>query len=272
MKDLVLLIARALVDTPDEVEVEEVSNDRGTILQLSVAKEDIGKVIGKDGRTAQAIRTVLSAASNKGGRRVQLDIVDLASVGAGSLAPIFRVTVMAGSAKPGAAAPRLVALAEIARPHGVKGELKLKLYNADSDLLLEAEEVVIEHTDGEREIARIQSARRANDALLVRLEGCGDRDEADALRGAKLLLPRDVFPPLDEGEFYVVDIVGAKVISPDGEVGTVEDMITYPTCDAFVVVTTRGRIEIPLVEGVVEGVDTAERIVRVTSRAVLEPA
>ena len=76
VKDLVLVVARALVDKQDEVRVEEVDGQRGTVLQLTVAKEDIGKVIGKDGRTAQAIRAVLAAAASKGGRRINLDILD----------------------------------------------------------------------------------------------------------------------------------------------------------------------------------------------------
>lgn len=76
MSDLVLALAKALVDRPESVEVKEVENGRALVLQLVVAKDDLGKVIGKDGRTAQAIRTVLHAASAKGGRRVQLDILD----------------------------------------------------------------------------------------------------------------------------------------------------------------------------------------------------
>jgi predicted RNA-binding protein YlqC (UPF0109 family) len=76
LTDLVALIARALVDQPDQVSVQEVDGDRFPRIELSVAREDIGKVIGKDGRTAQCIRTLLSAASSKAGRRVHLDIVD----------------------------------------------------------------------------------------------------------------------------------------------------------------------------------------------------
>jgi uncharacterized protein len=76
LTDLVSLIARALVDAPDQVSVQEVDGDRFPRIELSVAREDIGKVIGKDGRTAQCIRTLLSAASSKAGRRVHLDIVD----------------------------------------------------------------------------------------------------------------------------------------------------------------------------------------------------
>lgn len=73
--DLVALIARALVDQPDRVTVREVQGDRLPRIELMVAREDIGKVIGKDGRTAQAIRDLLRAAAAKMGRRTQLDIV-----------------------------------------------------------------------------------------------------------------------------------------------------------------------------------------------------
>jgi predicted RNA-binding protein YlqC (UPF0109 family) len=73
---LVTTIAKALVDEPDEVEVSEVADGNGATLELRVAKADIGKVIGKDGRTAQSIRAVLAAAAQKAGRRVQLDILD----------------------------------------------------------------------------------------------------------------------------------------------------------------------------------------------------
>ena len=74
--DLVALIARSLVDRPDQVVVREVQGDRFPRIELTVAREDIGKVIGKDGRTAQSIRTVLNAAASKAGRRAHLDILD----------------------------------------------------------------------------------------------------------------------------------------------------------------------------------------------------
>jgi predicted RNA-binding protein YlqC (UPF0109 family) len=76
LKELIATIAEALVDEPDQVEVTEIEREHGSIIELKVSRDDIGKVIGKDGRTAQSMRTLLMAASTKLGRRAQLDIVD----------------------------------------------------------------------------------------------------------------------------------------------------------------------------------------------------
>jgi hypothetical protein len=75
-KELVNYIARSLVDDPDEVEVNMIEGEKSTILELKVSPSDIGKVIGKHGRIAKAIRTVLSAAATKTGKRVVLEILD----------------------------------------------------------------------------------------------------------------------------------------------------------------------------------------------------
>lgn len=76
MSGLVAELARALVDKPEEVSVEAIQDGEGTILRLRVAQSDVGKVIGKQGRTARSLRTVLSAASMKLKRRFSLDIVE----------------------------------------------------------------------------------------------------------------------------------------------------------------------------------------------------
>jgi predicted RNA-binding protein YlqC (UPF0109 family) len=76
MSVLVAELARALVDKPEDVSVETVPDGDGTVLRLHVAQSDVGKVIGKQGRTARSIRTVLSAASMKLKRRYSLDIVE----------------------------------------------------------------------------------------------------------------------------------------------------------------------------------------------------
>jgi hypothetical protein len=76
MKDLVAYIAKALVDKPEEVVVTEIVGQQTSVIELKVAKEDIGKIIGKQGRTAQAMRTILSAAATKINKRSSLEIIE----------------------------------------------------------------------------------------------------------------------------------------------------------------------------------------------------
>jgi uncharacterized protein len=76
MKELIELIARSLVDHPDEVKVSEVEGAQTTVLELRVADGDLGKVIGKQGRTARAIRTILSASGTKQKKRFVLEILE----------------------------------------------------------------------------------------------------------------------------------------------------------------------------------------------------
>lgn len=75
-RDLVDYMVRSLVDHPDQVEITEVEGEKSTILELKVTKEDIGKVIGKHGRIARAIRTIINASATKSGKRVVLEILD----------------------------------------------------------------------------------------------------------------------------------------------------------------------------------------------------
>jgi len=74
MKELVRLLAQQLVSNPDAVEVAETRGDAATLLELRVAKEDLGRVIGKQGRTAQSIRTILTAVAARNNRKVTLEI------------------------------------------------------------------------------------------------------------------------------------------------------------------------------------------------------
>lgn len=76
MKSLIEQIAKSLVDSTDEVSVAEIEGERTTVFELRVAKSDIGKVIGKQGNTARAIRTILSAAGTKLGKRCVLEILE----------------------------------------------------------------------------------------------------------------------------------------------------------------------------------------------------
>ncbi len=76
MKELIEYIAKALVDNPEEVEVNEIEGEQTSVIELKVSKEDLGKVIGRQGRTARAMRTILSAASTKLKKRAVLEILE----------------------------------------------------------------------------------------------------------------------------------------------------------------------------------------------------
>ena len=76
MKDLILIIAKSLVDKPDEVKLNEIIGDKTTVFELHVAKDDLGKVIGKQGKTARAIRVILNATATKLKKRAVLEIIE----------------------------------------------------------------------------------------------------------------------------------------------------------------------------------------------------
>jgi 16S rRNA processing protein RimM len=156
-------------------------------------------------------------------------------------------------------------LADVMRAHGVRGEVRLRPFQRDSDLLLEVSEVLARFpADNTERVLSVEGARRANDAILMKLEGVDDRDEADRLRGAVLCVRRADFPALDEGEFYACDVVGARVVLQEGgEVGTVHELKTYPTVEVLVV-SAEGAgppLEVPLVDAFVASVDVAKGVV-----------
>lgn len=76
LKELIEYMARALVDKPEQVRVSEIEGEQTSVIELRVAKEDLGKVIGKQGRTARAMRTILNAASTKIRKRAVLEIIE----------------------------------------------------------------------------------------------------------------------------------------------------------------------------------------------------
>jgi len=155
-----------------------------------------------------------------------------------------------------------IPLAEVMRPHGVRGELRLRPYNRDSRLLFDLEEVLVRFPNGEESEVTVEGARAANDAILVKLFSVDDRTAAEELRGAVVCGARSEFPPVDEGEFYVCDIEGAIVVVEASEgaqtpLGRVRELVSYPTVDVLIVDAVDGGRpwEIPLVGSVVRNVD-----------------
>jgi 16S rRNA processing protein RimM len=153
-----------------------------------------------------------------------------------------------------------VPLAEVARSHGVKGEVRLKLYNSDSDLLLDADEVLLRLPDGDEQEVSVDAARRANDAILMKLHAVDDRDKADELRTSVICLRRSEFPRLDDGEFYFCDAIGAKVFFGETLLGDVSEIVTYPSVSVVVVKAVDGgkNWEVPLTDAFIASVDVEQ--------------
>jgi 16S rRNA processing protein RimM len=159
---------------------------------------------------------------------------------------------------------RWVAVAEIARPHGVRGELRLRVYSSDPALILRRPPIKIRTKDGKEIAGRIVTARPVDKGVLIDLEGVGDRNAAEAMRGAEILVERSEFAPLDEDEFYACDIEGARVELVSGEViGTVTGLGTYPTCDVLLIERDGKRLEVPIIPQFVASVDAAAKLVKI---------
>jgi 16S rRNA processing protein RimM len=170
-----------------------------------------------------------------------------------------------------------VPLAEVMRPHGVRGEVRLRPYNRDSDLLLELDEVLVRFPEGDEQEVSVDTARRTNDAILVKLHSVDDRDRAAELRGATICARRGDFPALEPGEFYACDVEGARVVvtqEGETELGRVTELRSYPTVDVLVVPASDGGRpwEVPLVESVVVGVDVERGVVTLASLEGVERA
>ena len=149
-----------------------------------------------------------------------------------------------------------VEVGRVAKPHGVKGELKVRLHWAESDSLLAVPRVVLRlEQGGEREYA-VERARLGHKQVVLKLEGIDDCDAAEKLRSAAVLARRDALPALGSGEYYLCDLVGARVDSPSGILGEVVEVRTFPTVDVIVIRRSDGTIvEQPLAEPWIQSVD-----------------
>jgi 16S rRNA processing protein RimM len=168
-----------------------------------------------------------------------------------------------------------VPLAEVMRPHGVRGEVRLRPFNRDSDLLLDVDEVLVRFGEGDEQEVSVDGARRANDAILVKLHSVDDRDRAEELRGALVCVRREAFPPPGDGEFYACDLEGARVTVEGGEeLGKVTELRTYPSVDVLVVAAADGGSpwEVPLVGAFVKSVDAVAGLVTLATLEGLDRA
>jgi 16S rRNA processing protein RimM len=154
----------------------------------------------------------------------------------------------------------------VGAPHGLNGELRVKLHNPSSGLLEDCRQVWLRVDGGDEQTTRralVRSCRRSGaDYVLLGLDGVDDRDAAAALRGAELCIPRDALPALAPGEYYLIDLIGMRVVLADGsEVGTVERAIEYPAAQVLRVNAEQDAFELPMREPYLVEVRLAERTI-----------
>jgi 16S rRNA processing protein RimM len=156
-----------------------------------------------------------------------------------------------------------VEIGRVSKPHGVRGEVKVRLHWPSSDVLLNVTEVELLRPKTAPLSFTIESARTANQYVLVKFAGIEDRDAALTLNGSTVRIDREALPALEPGEYYLFELIGASVVAPQGDVGTVEDVRTDPSVDTLVIRRTDGKlVEQPLGEQWVDEVDLAARCIR----------
>ena len=172
-----------------------------------------------------------------------------------------------------------VPLAEVARPHGVRGELRLRLFNRDSDLLLSLDEVLVRFPDGREEEVSVDAARRANDAILMKLYSVDDRDGAEGLRGAPSARAERL-PRARAGRVSTLRHRGSasgpsqRTTGSTRDLGRVKELRTYPTTSALLVEAGDGTAlrRTPLVDSVVQSVDVDVSLVTLRTMDGVEKA
>jgi 16S rRNA processing protein RimM len=153
----------------------------------------------------------------------------------------------------------------VSKAHGITGELRIVPHWESSDALEQVQEVWLT-LSGRQTSYALERARAVPKGYLVKLRGVDDRNAAEALQGATVSVARSALSPLEPGEYYLVDLIGAKVIGPDGEIGEVTAITSHPTVDVIVVRLADGTsVEQPLSEPWLSSVDVAARQVVLSS-------
>ncbi len=151
--------------------------------------------------------------------------------------------------------PRYLAIGRVARPHGVRGELRVEVLTDYPEWVEQRAYLYVGPTHQRYALERV---RLHQDVLLLKLEGCDDRDAAEALRGALIEVPVEDAIPLDEGEYYHFQLVGLQVVTETNEIlGEVVEVMTLPknANEVYVVHGPLGEILLPAIEDVVVSLD-----------------
>jgi len=235
MKDLLTYIAQNLVEHPQAVDVQETETDGNVVLELRVDPSDMGKVIGRQGRIAKEIRTLMRSVAQrqKGFRRNY----GLKNGGAFCVRHFFME-------KEGVALKhRYLEAGKIVNTHGIAGEVKILPWADDPAFLLDFDTLYI---DGQP--VSLLGARVHKNCVLAKLAGIHDINEAMKLKNKVVFIDRED-AELEEGAFFLADLMGLEVRDADsGEVlGQIADILTPPASNVYVVTGGKQDHMIPAV-------------------------
>jgi 16S rRNA processing protein RimM len=152
--------------------------------------------------------------------------------------------------------PDAVAIGTVQNAHALRGAIRLRPYQPPAPSLVAGLEVLLERDGAWRALRLTSAVPQPNGTLLLQLDGVADRNAAEALRGARLLVRADDLPPADEDEFYWHEVVGFRVETPDGElVGTVRETLSNGLHDVWAVESGAREVLVPVIADVVETID-----------------
>ncbi len=226
MKELVEMIAKALVDNPEQVVVTEVEGEQTTVLELRVAPTDLGKVIGKQGRTARCIRTLLGAAGMKLRKTVRPG-------NPGIVEPITR--------------PPFVSIARIVRTRGIRGELVAESYTDFPERFSLVDAVWLEFADGSRERYAVERIWEHKGRPVLKLTGVDSISAAQRLVGAWVQVEEAEAVTLPAGTYFDHDLVGCVVVGRGGRIlGRVADVLRLSGNRQLVIRGESGEFMVPV--------------------------
>jgi 16S rRNA processing protein RimM len=167
----------------------------------------------------------------------------------------------------GPTADGLLRIGYIAGSHGLHGALRVRTDDPGSTTLLTLKRLFVETAAGRREFKVLEASALSAGNHRVILDGIGDADAAEALRGGAVMVAAADLPPLGDGEFYYFQLAGAEVMLTDGRrLGTIEDIMSTGAHDVWVVRDGEREVLVPVISNVVKAMDLAAR--RVTIEAV----
>ena len=160
--------------------------------------------------------------------------------------------------------PKYLAIGEILRPHGLRGELRMRVLSDNPERLSQLDYVYLGNSPDAAKLDRraLLAVRFNKEYALLKLTGCGNRDEAELLRDKLVMISVEQAAPLDAGQYYLFQLIGLKVIAGDIEVGTVTEVLQTGANDVYIVDGgTFGEVLIPAHEETILNIDFDAEII-----------